>query len=196
MKNKTMKTITFVTGNSYKFKVAKKAVGDSGIHLKQKKLHTPEIQSDSVEEIAEFSARWASDVLKRPVVVSDGGCFIEALGGFPGPYIKYVDQWFTHDDLLRLMRNKKNRRVIWKDCLAYCEPGRKPMVFTSVFKGTLAQKPGKNPYRKYYGWPDALYVPDGFSRSLSELPTEEYLAYWSNEKEYTGWQKLMKYLKK
>src|SRR3989344_556765 len=113
------KEIIFVTGNKYKFRVAQKSLMGSGFKLVQKKLETPEIQSDLVEEVSAFSAKWAANILKKPVVVSDGGCYIEALNGFPGPFIKYINKWLSAGDLLNLMKGKKNRRVFWRDCLAY-----------------------------------------------------------------------------
>jgi len=190
-----MKTILFVTNNFYKFQIAKKTLRDGNLKIVQKKLEVPEIQDELVENIASFSARWASSTLRKPVIVSDGGCYIETLGGFPGPFVKYINQWLKAKDLLCIMQNKKNRRVVWKDCLAYCEPNKKPVIFTSYFKGKLAQRAGKNTYRKKYGWIDTLFIPDGFTKPLSEFSTKEYLEYWSSSKNYKSWQKLIKFLK-
>lgn len=135
------KEIIFVTGNKYKFRVAQKSLVGGGFKPVQKKLETPEIQSDSVEEVSAFSAKWAADILKKSVAVSDGGCYIEALNGFPGPFIKYINKWLSAGDLLNLMKGKKNRRVFWRDCLAYCEPGKKPKTFICDFEsGIIAKK--------------------------------------------------------
>ena len=188
------KTIVFITNNSYKFQIAKTVLNDSGVKLTQKKLGVPEIQNESVERVAAFSARWASTILKKSVAVSDGGCYIEALNGFPGPFIKYINQWLCAQDLLRIMHDKRNRRVVWKDCLAYCEPGKEPVTFVSYFRGKFARKAGENPYRKNYGWIDTLFVPEGFTKPLSELPTKEYLRFWGNDKNYDSWKRLLKYL--
>lgn len=189
--------IIFVTGNKYKFKIAQQALGKSSLEIKiaQSKLDVPEIQSASVEAVARFSAQWASKILEKPVAVSDGGCYIEALNGFPGPFIKYINQWFSAQDLLRLMDGKKNRIVLWKDCLAYCRPGQRPVSFVSYFEGALADRIGKNEYRKKYGWIDTLFIPQGFAKPLSELPTRNYVEFWGNSKNYNGWEKLFKYLK-
>lgn len=189
------KEIIFVTGNTYKFQVAKKATSGHAIKIVQKKLDTPEIQATSVEDIASFSARWAADVLKKPVVVSDAGCFIEALNGFPGPFIKYIDGWLSSRDLLALMTGKKNRVAVWRDCLAYCEPGKKPKIFVCTFEGVIAQKVGRTKFRKDYGWIDSLFIPKGHTRTLSEESTEEYLQYWSDPRMYDSWQRLVGYLK-
>lgn len=188
------KTIIFVTGNSYKFQVAQKALKDTLYKLIQRELDVPEIQDEAVEKVAAFSAQWASGILKKPVVVSDGGCYIEALNGFPGPFARYITQWLSAEDLRRLMQSKKNQRVVWKDCLAYCEPNKKPVTFTNNFTGKIATKIGINVYRKNYSWIDSLFIPDGLSKPLSELSTDKYLEFWSQTKNHNSWQKLLKYL--
>lgn len=188
------KEIIFVTGNKYKFQVAQKSLRGGDLRLVQKKLEIPEIQSESVEEIAMFSARWAADRLKKPVVVSDGGCYIEALNGFPGPFIKYINKWLTANGLLSLMRNEKNRQVVWRDCLAFCEPGKKPKTFVCYFGGNIAKRSGKIIFRKDYGWIDALFIPAGYSKPLSEWPNKEYLDFWSSLINYDSWERLVKYL--
>lgn len=187
--------IIFVTGNKYKFQIAKQASKGSSFKIIQKKLDIPEIQSESVEEIAAFSAKWASDKLKKPVVVSDGGCYIEALNGFPGPFIKYINKWFSVEDMLRLMDGKKNRRVVWKDCLAYCESGKEPITFIDYTKGMIAEKAGVHKYRKSYSWVDSLLIIQGLDRPLSELPTKKYLEIWGDDKRKNNWQKIFKYSK-
>lgn len=184
---KSMKQIIFVTKNKYKFQVAQKLLKGSGLGLVQKKLDTPEIQSDSLEEVAAFSARWVSSVLNSPVVVSDAGCSIEALKGFPGPFIKYVNQWLSMADMLRLMKGKTNRRIIWKECIAYCEPGKKPALFCSTVSGKISKTIGKNLYRKTYGGIDAIFIPEGRTRPASEMPTKEYLDLWSKN---DNWKRL------
>ena len=190
-------TMIFVTGNKYKFKIAKQALEKISlkIEISQRKLDVPEIQSDSVEAVANFSARWASGVLKKPTVVSDGGCYIEALGGFPGPFVKYINKWLSAKDILRLMDGRKNRRVLWKDCLAYCISGQQPISFVSHFEGALAGRIGKNKYRRKYGWIDTLFIPQGSAQPLSELTAKEYLKFWCNNRNYNSWQKLLEYLK-
>lgn len=119
-----MKPIFFITGNAYKFQIAQEALASAGIELIQKELETPEIQSTIVEEIASFSAKWVCDLLKEPVIVSDAGYYIEALNGFPGPFIKYINEWLSADDILRLMAGKEDRAVIVKDCFSLLRAGQ------------------------------------------------------------------------
>ncbi len=98
-------------------------------------------------------------------------------------------------DMLNLMKGKKDKRVVWKDCLAYCAPSGRQMKFISYFKGTFVDKVGINKYRKDYGMIDALFMPNGFTKTLSEIPTKEYLQYWSGHQNNDSFKKLLKYLK-
>jgi XTP/dITP diphosphohydrolase len=188
---KIEKTITFITGNPYKFAVAKKVLGESGIEVVQERLETPEIQSTDPAEIASYSAKWASDKLGKPIALTDAGYFIEALNGFPGPFIKYINKWLTSDDLLWLMKGKKNRKVVVKACLAYCEPGKEPITFTSEITGTISDKAVKTD--KNWVTPiNEIFIPESFDKVESEIPKEEMVKFWARLETY--WQKLADYL--
>ena len=177
------KTLIYVTSNELKFKVARQSLQDSGISLERKSLQTPEIQSSRVEEIAEWSAIWASQHLNQPVVVTDVGYYIEALNGFPGPFIKYVNEWFTAEDYLNLLQGKSNRKATIRDCLAYCRPNEKPVIFNQVYQGEIATKPGRKE-----GTPiNQILIPEGFSKPISEIPSDQMVAYWSTA---AIWQEL------
>lgn len=188
-----MKTIIFVTGNSYKFQIAQKVLESRGLRVIQKKLATPEIQSTDVVEIASFSAKWAAGKLGKPVVLTDAGYYIEALNGFPGPFIKYINIWLTPQDLLKLMQGKKNRRVVVKTCLAYCEPGKEPITFLNKIAGTLStkaiktDKEGSTPINE-------IFIPQGYDKVETQISKEEMIKFWARAETY--WEKLADYLEK
>lgn len=185
-----MNPIFFITGNNLKFQIAQKALSDCGIELIQKELDTPEIQSTSIEEIASFSTEWASDLLKEPVIVSDAGYYIEALNGFPGPFIKYINEWLSAEDILRLMAGKENRKVEVKDCLAYCEPGNKSVLFCGSAKGTIANKKGNKGRTSI----NEIFIPEGYDKVESDIPWEEMKEFWA--KNMKTYQLLAEYLRK
>jgi inosine/xanthosine triphosphate pyrophosphatase family protein len=56
-----MTNLTFVTGNSGKLDLARTVLSDYGIQVDQQEIDVPEIQSQSVREVAGFSARHAAD---------------------------------------------------------------------------------------------------------------------------------------
>ena len=78
-----MEKIIFVTGNTEKLNIARAALEGTGIYVENQKIECPEIQADSTEEIAKFSAKYASKKLKSTVIKLDSGLFIEAFNGFP-----------------------------------------------------------------------------------------------------------------
>jgi XTP/dITP diphosphohydrolase len=169
-------TLLYLTENRFKFHVAQQALRDTNFVLEQNRLPVPEIQSNSVQEIAEFSAQWAGRQIDQRFIVTDSGFFIDALNGFPGPFIKYINQWFTVEDLLRLLHNKPYRHINVYDCLVYSYPGQAPVSFNGRYQGKLATTPGQSS-----GTPiERLFVPDGYTMPISEFSNEERVSYWSN----------------
>ena len=73
------------------------------------------------------------------------------------------------------------------EAYAYCEYGKKPKVFKSITKGTIAkEKSGK------YGWSwDYIFIPDGYEIPMGNYPDEERFEMWNND----GLKELAKYLK-
>lgn len=55
-----MKTITYVTGNYAKIASAKQTLEPLGFEIDNVKMETPEIQADDVNDVAIYSAKWAS----------------------------------------------------------------------------------------------------------------------------------------
>jgi len=178
--------LVYVTGNDTKFEVALKTFTNTGITILQKSLSTPEIQSKSVQEVAMYSASWASKELDKPVIVTDAGFYIEALNGFPGPFIKFVNEWLSVDDYINLMKGKTNRTIIIQDCLAYCYPNEEPVVFTGTYRGRLSVDPGNKCGTSI----EQIFIPEGFDVPISNISEEKMVDYWSkgeimsNFKEY------------
>lgn len=186
------KQICFITSNVYKVQIAQKSLDGSGFEIIQKKLDTPEIQSDSVEEIASFSAKWASEKTNTAVAVSDSGLSIESLKGFPGPFVKYINKWLTSDDIVRLMRGIENRSVIAIDCLAYCEPGQNPITFVKRWQGSIALTPFKETSLPHTTV-DEIFIPDGYNKVQTQISEEEMLNFWSSGND-DPWKQLVKHL--
>lgn len=168
-------TLLYVTGNRFKFQVAKRALRGINIVLEQKRIDLPEIQSNSVQEIAEFSAKWATEKIYQPFIVTDAGFYIDALNGFPGPLIKFINQWFSVEDLLRLMQNHRYRRVTVHDCLVYSNTGQPLLSFLGTYHGEIATQPGLST-----GTPiERLFIPQGYDKPISEFSPAEQESYWS-----------------
>lgn len=181
-----MKKITYVTGNWAKILSARQILEPIGFEVEQIKMEVPELQNDSIEEVAKFSAKWASDELKCDVLKNDSGLCIEALKGFPGPYTHYVDDTLKEDGILKLMEGIENRKAYFVEALAYCEYGKEPIVFKSITNGIISkEKSGK------YGWGfDFIFIPEGQDKTLGNFNDDIRFKYWNMD----GYGKLVKYL--
>ncbi len=179
--------ITLVTGNWAKIAQAKQALEPLGIEVDNVKMDTIEVQADSVEEVAAYSAKWASNELKTTVVKNDTGIMVDALKGFPAAYTHYAADTIGEDGLLKLMKGVGNRKACFVQALAFCEYGKEPVVFKSITEGTIAKrKSGK------YGWAwDFIFIPKGQTKTLGCFKDDVRFKFWND----TGWKQLGKYLK-
>ena len=180
-------TISFITGNKGKFEEAQQIFSGSGIELNQQQLDTPEIQSDDTPEIARFSAQFAGSKLNTPLFVMDLGFYIEALNGFPGPFIKFVNKWLSEDQILKLLEGKNNRKAYWITALGLFLPGEEVKIFASKSYGEVPKKISGN--RGYMG--DKLFRPLESKLVLSEMSETEYNLFWNNS---SCWQEMITYL--
>lgn len=135
-----MKIISYVSGNKDKFNSASLFMQPLGIELQQEILRLDEIQAESSDKIARKKVGQAFDLLQKPLFVNDASWHIPALGGFPGPFMKYMVKWLTEDDILNLMRNKANRTIILSDTIAYKDLDIEK-VFIRKVEGTLLTAP-------------------------------------------------------
>ena len=159
----------------------------SDYELVQYEIDTPEIQDESVEEVARQSAIWASKLTGDPCIKMDVGFFINGLNGFPGPFVKYANDWLTQDDFLRLMDGKDDRSVYFEDATAIAYPDGRSEVFTIRKNGNVALSKDLLNDR----WPaNLLFVPLGHEQALGSMSDEDQNEYWGDG----NWPKLVEYL--
>lgn len=183
--------INYVTTNSLKYKVAARYFEQhrDTHELTQYSLDTPEIQSKFVAEVAEHSALWAAKEIGQPCVKLDAGFFISSLNGFPGPFIKYINDWLTQEDFLKLLEDKTDRSAYFEDAIAIGYPDGTSKVFTQKMHGSIATIANPNATK----WPaNLLFIADGHTAPLGSLSQEDQAHYWNSHQ--TGWQHLVEYL--
>lgn len=141
-----MQQVVYITGNNIKFQQARTACEIFGIGIEQARLDIPEIQSASGEVVARSKAEQAFALHGKPLVVSDDSWMIPGLKNFPGPYMKYMNDWFDSDDWLRLTKDLKDRRIILRQIVVYQEANFQK-IFSADIPGVLLTKAsGKSPY--------------------------------------------------
>ena len=141
-----------------------------------------EIQAKTCAEVAAFSAEYAAKKLGYPVLKSDTGLYIDALGGLPGPYNAYFDKQIGIDLFLNMLKDIKNRQARIEHCFAYCAPNEKAIVFSGEGKGTLSFEPRGELGR----WHDKFFIPNGQTKTLSELRAinkELEASFWGTAKD-------------
>lgn len=179
--------VTLVTGNWAKIAQARAFLEPLGIEVENIKMDTVEIQADKVEDVASYSAKWASEKLKKNIVKNDTGIEIEALKGFPSAYTHYISDTIDVEGILKLMDGEKNRKAKFVQALALCQYGKEPVVFKSETSGTIALKKEGT-----YGWSwDFIFIPDGYDKTMGNYPDEERCYIWNTD----AYAELVKFLK-
>ena len=120
-----------------------------------------EIQSDSLEDIAVHKAKDAFSRCNNQVLVEDGGLYIDALGGFPGPYSSFVFEHIGNEGILKLVDD--NRRARFVSVISYYD-GNTLQSFESSLEGTISLA------AKGSGWGyDPIFVPIDCDVTFAEI---------------------------
>jgi non-canonical purine NTP pyrophosphatase (RdgB/HAM1 family) len=155
----------FVTSNANKWREAQRILGAP---LERLELELIEVQAESVAAVAANKARAAYAQLGRAVIVEDAGLELVALGGFPGPFVKYWEKLGGLPSMCRAADGLIDRRVRAVCALGICSE-RGVEVVEGVTTGTLAPHPRGT---QGFGW-DAIFVPDGDDRTFGEMTAQE-----------------------
>lgn len=137
-------SIAYVTGNQSKFQNASAFLQTVGVTIYQASVPVDEIQAGTGIEVAIRKAHDAYAQLREPLFINDAEWAIPALGGFPGPYMKYIVGWLTQQDLLKLMEEKADRSLILRDTVVYYD-GSVERVFTHEVHGKILTSPQGEP---------------------------------------------------
>ena len=187
-----MSKLIYLTTNPHKVNEANHFFNEKygfGVEIMNPDFEIIEIQAKTCAEVAAFSAKYAADKLKKAVLKSDAGLYVDALGGLPGPYNAYFDKQIGVEKFLEMLKNEKNRRARIEHCFAYCEPGKEPVIFSGGGTGRIAMKPRGRLGR----WHSFFYIPDGETKTLSELQEEDYekeAKFWGNAiEQFAEWYK-------
>lgn len=187
-----MQKLTYLTTNPHKMREAQEFFCKKyglDIEIMNPEFELIEIQATTCEEVVAFTVKYAADKSGKPVLKSDTGLYIDALGGLPGPYNAYFDKQIGVEKFLELFNNEKNRKARIEHCFGYCEPGKEPVIFKGGGKGTIARKAAGAQGR----WHSFFYIPDGETKTLSQLQEEDYekeASYWGDAKDqFAIWYK-------
>ena len=154
-----------VTSNENKWREAQRILGRD---LERVSLDVPEIQAPDTRAVALAKARAAFEVLRRPVIVEDAGIELGALGGFPGPFIKYWEKLGGLESICRALDGSGNRAAAAVCVLGYCTAENAQVVENRV-EDTISQTLRNT---NSFGW-DAIFIPQGEGRTFGEMTGAE-----------------------
>jgi XTP/dITP diphosphohydrolase len=168
----------FATSNAHKFEEAKAYLEGnvSGLTLKQLKVDLPELQADSLAEVAKFKVEGAVRICKGNVFVEDAGLFVPALNGFPGVFSAEVKKMLDCKGILKLVDDYKSpekRAAYFEVCTClFLKKSGEIKAFMGRIDGTLSfEERGK----QGFGF-DPIFIssePAGNVKTFAEMDLAE-----------------------
>ncbi|VDD93788.1 unnamed protein product [Enterobius vermicularis] len=153
-----MKVVKFVTGNANKVSEVQAILSH---HFA---VNLPEYQGEP-DDIVRRKCLAAVDHIDGPVIVEDTCLCFNALGGLPGPYIKWFLQKLKPAGLYRLLTGFEDKTAYALCTFAYCEGKGEPVeLFRGRVDGQIVEPRGEN----YFGW-DPCFEPKGYNQTYAEM---------------------------
>ena len=162
-----MRSVTFASSNDSKSREVEEILAQYGIPVRISKLQLTEIQSDSLEEIAKEKSRNAYSIVLSPVIVEDDGLFVDALGGFPGPYSSFVFKTIGNQGILRLLAGIENRSAHFHAVIAHFD-GDEISLYSGQVLGEISDEISSG------GWGyDPIFKPSGCDLTFGQLKEDK-----------------------
>ncbi|KAI0592981.1 putative ham1 family protein [Biscogniauxia sp. FL1348] len=153
----TRPVLNFITGNANKLAEVKAILeGPAGIEVRNQPLDLPEIQGE-LEDVTREKCRVAADLVGGPVLVEDTCLCFNALGGLPGPYIKWFMKSIGHDGLNNLLAAYDDKSAQAVATFGFSKgPGQDVLLFQGRTDGKIV--PARGP--AVFGW-DPVFEYEG-----------------------------------
>lgn len=167
--------IYYVTGNAGKFEEVLDFFQRKcpEVSIKQHPLDIDEIQSLDQKVVVCDKVKKAFAVLKKPLLLDDGGIFFEAYHKFPGTLSKFVFQGLGFKGLFKLVEEDNRAAFILQ--LAYTD-GKQIKLFEGICRGVIIIPSdfATHPQLPF----TAIFKPNGSDKTLAELRyTEDFFNY-------------------
>jgi non-canonical purine NTP pyrophosphatase (RdgB/HAM1 family) len=147
-----LENLTLVSGNSGKAEEIGRILG---IQLAHEAVELVEIQSLDVIEVVRAKARAAHAQLGRPVLVEDTSLELAALGGFPGPLIKWFLGSVGVEGICQIV-DAFDEPAATVRCAAMTWDGEREELGVGVVCGRIASAPRGD---GGFGW-DSIFIAD------------------------------------
>ncbi|XP_029818143.1 inosine triphosphate pyrophosphatase [Manacus vitellinus] len=129
-------------------------------------IDLPEYQGEP-DEISVQKCREAARQVQGPVIVEDTCLCFNALGGLPGPYIKWFLEKLKPEGLYKLLAGFEDKSAYALCTFAFSSgnPEEPVRLFKGQTHGLIVEPRGP----RDFGW-DPCFQPDGYNQTYAELP--------------------------
>ncbi|CAN5612941.1 XTP/dITP diphosphatase [soil metagenome] len=161
----------FVTGNLKKVFWLEKFLGRKVEHHA---LELEETQSLDLVKIVEHKAREAYKHLQKSVLIEDTSLAFAALGGLPGPFVKFFleSERVGNAGMCKILDNFDDRSAVASVTYGFYD-GKTFQSFGAEVNGMVSNVPRGG---KGMGW-DPIFIPDGQSKTYAEMSEVEHDKY-------------------
>ena len=170
-----MDKITYVTGNYGKYISVKECFEKENIDIDFYKYDFEEPNINDIEIISKSKVEEAYSILNSQCFVADTGFYIEEYPGnkgYPGAFVKRSGISSNVDDLLKTMKDVKNRSCKFVDCLTFYD-GNEFYTFYGISKGTLSYEKRGNKLKRAKSNLWYVFIPDNNTKTLAEMTDYE-----------------------
>ncbi|XP_055288460.1 inosine triphosphate pyrophosphatase isoform X2 [Moschus berezovskii] len=137
--------------------------------LVAQKIDLPEYQGEP-DEISIRKCQEAARQVQGPVLVEDTCLCFNALGGLPGPYIKWFLEKLKPEGLHQLLEGFQDKSAYALCTFAFStgDPNEPIRLFRGRTMGRIVVPRGC----RDFGW-DPCFQPDGYEQTYAEMPKAE-----------------------
>jgi non-canonical purine NTP pyrophosphatase (RdgB/HAM1 family) len=158
--------LVFVTSSLGKLREAEAVLGR---RLRHHALELEELQSLDLETVVRHKAAAAHRQLGVPVLVEDTSLELAALGGFPGPLIRWLLATAGPAGICRIAGCFEDQRATVR-CVCCATDGSRQVLGVGVVHGRIADAVRGE---RGFGW-DGTFIPDdGDGRTYGEMEEPE-----------------------
>jgi XTP/dITP diphosphohydrolase len=157
--------LILVSGNPNKGIEAERILG---VPVLRVSIALPEIQAATVEDITRYKLEVARTKGYGRLVVEDVSLGFDALGDFPGPYVRWLLEAAGGKGLGAIAYSLIDKSACAKCCVAYWD-GKEPHMFSGEVQGEILVDPRGE---QKFGW-DAWFQPRGSSMTFAEMTPDQ-----------------------
>ena len=139
-----------------------------GMPLLRVSLALPEIQAATVEDITRYKVEVARTKGYERLIVEDVSLGFDALGNFPGPYVRWLLEAAGGKGLAAIAYALNDRAARAQCCVGYWN-GKEVQTFLGETPGEILVQPRGE---RSFGW-DAWFQPERSKKTFAEMTPEE-----------------------